>query len=391
MAKVIVHIDLNCFFATCEEIIDPTCVGKPMAVAGNSKRGIVSTANYEARKYGVHSAMPTYMAKRMCPNLIIKDHHFDLYVAKSKEFFSFVKKYTPIIEIASIDECFADFTEVIKDVKDPLSFFKNMQMDLFKKTQLKCSMGISINKFLAKMGSDMKKPMGITIIRKKDIEKMLYPLPIDDMFGVGKKTAPRLKKLGIKTIGDLANNSDEEVIKTLGKFYYVLQDWAHGIGDDNIVVEPPEPKSLGHSQTLYDDTNDFDELKALLSNLCSAVAKEAKFKKKKGTTVQVVIKDFEFKTINRSITLDYYFNDYETIYNYALKLLEKNLNGTLVRLIGVTLQNLVDEKEIVVQMTFNDYGKYEDENRTKLLINEFNRITNSNVFMRASEAKKKDK
>ena len=119
MAKVIVHIDLNCFFATCEEIIDPTCIGKPMAVAGNSKRGIVSTANYEARKYGVHSAMPTYMAKRMCPNLIIKDHHFDLYVAKSKEFFSFVKKYTPIIEIASIDECFADFTEVIKDVKDP--------------------------------------------------------------------------------------------------------------------------------------------------------------------------------------------------------------------------------------------------------------------------------
>lgn len=390
MARVIVHIDLNCFFATCEEIIDPTCKGKPMAVAGNSKRGIVSTANYEARKFGVHSAMPTYMAKRMCPQLIIKDHHFDLYTSKSREFFSFVKKYTPIIEIASIDECFADFTDVIKDVKNPLKFFKDMQQDLYNKTQLKCSIGISINKFLAKMASDIKKPMGITIIRKKDIEEILYPLPIEDMFGIGKKTAPRLRQLGIETIGDLANNTDEDVKKTLGKFYNVLQDWTHGLGDDVVVVEPPEPKSLGHSQTLYEDTNDFDELKALLSNLSKEVSKEAIRKRKKGTTVQIVIKDYEFKTINRSITLGTYFNDYETIFNNALKLLDKNFNGTLIRLLGVTLQNLVDEKDIVVQMTFFDYGKYEEENRTKLLINEFNRKIKSDVFMRASEAKKRD-
>ena len=359
MAKIIVHIDLNAFFARCEEIKDPSLENKPLIVGGKGRRGIVSTCNYEARKYGIKSAMPTYMAKRLCPNIIICPSDFAFYHQKSLEFMNFVRRYSPIIEIASIDECFADFTDVIKDVKNPLKFFKDMQQDLYNKTQLKCSIGISINKFLAKMASDIKKPMGITIIRKKDIEETLYPLPIEDMFGVGKKTAPRLRQLGIKTIGDLANNTDEDVRKTLGKFYNILQDWTHGLGDDVVVVEPPEPKSLGHSQTLYEDTNDFDELKALLSNLSKEVSKEAIRKRKKGTTVQIVIKDYEFKTINRSITLGTYFNDYETIFNNALKLLDKNFNGTLIRLLGVTLQNLVDEKDIVVQMTFFDYGKYE--------------------------------
>lgn len=391
MSKIILHIDLNYFFARCEEIMDPSCIGKPVAVAGNSKRGIVSTANYEARKYGVHSAMPTYMAKRMCQNLIIKGHHFDVYSALSREFFQFVKTYTKIIEVASIDECYADFTDVLKDVNDVEAFVKKMQQDLFNKTKLKCSIGIASNKFLAKMASDMKKPMGITILRKRDIPSMLYPLPIGDMFGIGKKTAPKLKKLGINTIGDLAKSSDPEVEEALGKFYNVAMSWIHGEGDDVVVVEPPDPKSLGHAMTLYEDTSDYEELKTFLSNLTHQVVIECQKAHKKGNTVQLTMKDFEFKVITRSLTMDGFYNDFDTIYRAVCRLFDKNFNGTLTRLVGVTLQNLIDERDLQIQMTFFDYGKHEEENRTKLLINEFNRQTHSNVFMRASDIKNKKK
>ena len=203
MSKIIMHIDLNAFFATAEVIKDPSLEGKPLIVAGSSRRGIVSTASYEARKYGIHSAMPTYQAQRLCPGVIIRGGDFELYHRLSNKFFNYVRNYTNIIEIASIDECYADMSECMKDVKDPVEYLKNLQNDLYEKTKLKCSIGLAPNKFLAKMASDMKKPMGITIIRKKDVKKILWPIKIKDMYGVGKKTFPRLERLGIKTIGDL--------------------------------------------------------------------------------------------------------------------------------------------------------------------------------------------
>ncbi len=391
MPKIIVHIDLNSFFATVEEIMDPTCAGKPLAVGGNSRRGIISTANYEARKYGVHSAMPTYMAKRLCPGLIIKEGQYELYETMSREFFQFVRSYTKIIEVASIDECYCDFTETLKGVKDVPQYFKNMQYDLYKKTKLKCSIGISTNKFLAKMASDYKKPMGITIIRKRDIKDILYPIKIEDMYGIGKATAPRLKKLNINTIGDLAVSDDPDVKKVLGSFYNTAIGWCHGEGDDNIIMEPPERKSLGHARTLDEDINDYEELKQYLSKLTKQVTNECQEARKKGNTVQLQLKDSNFKVISRSLALGGYYNDYKTIYAAALRLFDKNFDGSFIRLIGVTLQNLEDEREINVQMTFFNYGQYEDENRTKLLINEFNRTIKGNVFMRASDVKKDKK
>ncbi len=388
MARIIVHIDLNAFFARCEEIKDPSLENKPVIVGSNGKRGIVSTCNYEARKYGIHSAMPMYMARRLCSTAIIKSSDFSFYAQKSNEFIHFVEKYSPIIEKASIDECYVDMTLPLKDVKDVTGYFKQFQEQLFKETKLYCSIGIAPTKFLAKMASDYKKPQGITIIRRRDVPKILYPLSIDEMWGIGKKNAPKLKKIGILTIGDLANDDSYEAKKILGKFYYVLKDWAHGLGDDHVDTEPWDPKSIGHSTTLLEDTSNMEEISTIFKELSLEVSKEAIKKKKKGTTVQIVIKYSDFRVNNRSLTLNEPINDFDNIYQIAMKLFEKHYTGDLLRLIGVSLQNLIDEEDIVVQMSIFNYQKHEEESATKLLINELNRHLKEPILKRASDLKK---
>ena len=390
MAKIIMHIDLNAFFATAETIKDPSLEGKPLIIAGSSRRGIVSTASYEARKFGIHSAMPTYMAQRLCPSVIIRNVDFELYHRLSQEFFAFVREYTSIIEIASVDECYADMSECMKDCKDPQKFLEDLRDNLYKKTKLKCSIGLAPNKFLAKMASDFKKPLGVTIIRKKDIPSILWPLPIKDMYGVGKKTYPRLEALGIKTIGDLAKCDDIEVKKTLGKGFTVLKGWANGDGDDTVSTEEMDPKSIGHSSTFLFDTDDYEEIKKRLYELSREVSEDAKKKDKVGTTISIVMKTPDFITTNRSISISIPTNEGEIIYNNAMKLFDSNYKGNPIRLIGVTLSNLKEKENFFVQMNLFDMEKVREENATKLLLNELNaKFKNKKIFIAASELEKK--
>ena len=390
MAKIIMHIDLNAFFATAETIKDPSLEGKPLIIAGSSRRGIVSTASYEARKFGIHSAMPTYMAQRLCPSVIIRNVDFELYHRLSQEFFAFVREYTSIIEIASVDECYADMSECMKDCKDPQKFLEDLRDNLYKKTKLKCSIGLAPNKFLAKMASDFKKPLGVTIIRKKDIPSILWPLPIKDMYGVGKKTYPRLEALGIKTIGDLAKSDDIEVKKTLGKGFTVLKGWANGDGDDTVSTEEMDPKSIGHSSTFLFDTDDYEEIKKRLYELSREVSEDAKKKDKVGTTISIVMKTPDFITTNRSISISIPTNEGEIIYNNAMKLFDSNYKGNPIRLIGVTLSNLKEKENFFVQMNLFDMEKVREENATKLLLNELNaKFKNKKIFIAASELEKK--
>jgi len=391
MAKVIVHIDLNAFFATAEEIRDSSLIDKPIIVGSDGRKGIVSTASYAARKFGVRSGMPTFQAKRLCPHVIIMPVDFRYYGLLSREFFAFVYKYTKNIEKASVDECYADMSEALRDVSDVVGYFKDMQQKLLHKTGLKCSIGVGPTKFLAKMASDMKKPMGVTILRRRDIPKLLHPLPIKDFYGIGRKTAPRLESIGIKTIGDLAKRIDDEdadLHSILGKFFYVIKDWVNGRGSDEIDVEPWDPKSIGNSSTFMHDTNDFVEIKDMISSLSKEVSERAKADRKKGTTVQLVIKDTEFKTINRSITFKEPTNDYDVIFDRGLSLLERHYKGQLIRLVGITLQNLIDPRDLVIQMTLFDYHKHEEASETKLLINELNRKLKKPMLIRASEVER---
>lgn len=388
MAKVIVHIDLNAFFARCEEIRDPSLENKPLAIGHDGRGGIVSTCSYKAREYGVSSAMPMFKAKELCPNLIIKPVDFRYYGALSDQFKNFIRRYTKKVEEASIDECFADFTDVVRGQKDVPGFFKKLQNDLYKETKLKCSIGVATTKFLAKMGSDYKKPMGLTIIRKKDIPDILYPLKIESMFGIGKKTSPKLRKMGINTIGDLAKRcekDDRELMNELGKYYYVIKDWISGKGSDEIIVEPEDPKSIGNSTTLMEDTMNHELIASTFKWLSKEVSERAIRENKLGSTIQIVVKESDFKVHNKSITFDNPTNDADTIFNIAMNLYDKNFSNMMIRLVGVTLQNLINTKDIAIQMSLFDYEKHEEQSSTKLLINELNRKMKKKVLIRASE------
>lgn len=391
MSRIILHVDLNAFFVRCEEIVNPNLIGKPVIIGHAGRGGVVSTCSYEARKYGIHSGMPTFMATKLYPKVLIIPGNYTLYSKKSKEFISFVTKYTPLVEQASIDECYLDMTKQLKDVKDPLTYLKNMQNSLLKETGLKCSIGVGPSKFLAKMGSDLKKPMGITIIHRRDIDKIIYPLPIESFYGIGKKTSPKLRELGINTIGDLAmliNNEDSQVKKIFGKMYYTIKDWINGYGSDKVDTEDFDPKSIGNSTTFSYNTNSFDVIKNYIMMLSKEVAERSQKANKVGDSVQLVLKDSDMKVISRSKKIENPTNDYNKILEVALKLLEKNLKSDKqYRLAGVTLQNLVDRDDVVEQLSiFDNYEEIKEKYATKLLINELNRKMKKDVFKTASES-----
>ena len=399
MSKVIVHIDLNAFFVRCEEIKDPSLEGKAVAIGHEGRGGIVSTCSYKAREYGVSSGMPMFKAKQLCPHLIVKPVDYRFYSALSDQFKKFIRRYTSKVEEASVDECFADFTEIIKKQKNAEEFFRNLQRDLYKETQLKCSIGVAPTKFLAKMGSDYKKPMGLTIIHKSEVSKIIWPLSIDKFYGIGKKTAPRLKAMGINTIGDLANlcNSDDKRLhEELGKFFSVIKDWVNGYGSDEVHTDIWNPKSIGNSTTLMEDTSNHDLISTTFRYLSKEVSERAIRENKLGPTIQIVVKEAEisengFKSHNKSITLTNPTNNAEVIYNAAMDLYDKNFSKMTVRLVGVTLQNLIDAKDMAIQMSLFDYQIHEEESSTKLLINELNRKLKKKALMRASEVKKNDR
>ncbi len=384
------HIDLNQFFAAATRLLEPDLNGKPLIIAGDTRRGIVSTASYEARKYGIKSAMPTYMAKKLCPKVIIREGNYKWYQQKSNEFFSYIKdNYSTHIEIASIDECYVDMTELMKDVKDPYLYLKNLQEDVYNNTHLEASIGLGPTKFLAKMGSDYKKPMGITIIRKKDIKNILYPLPIEDFYGIGKKTYPKLKELGINTIGDFALNDSYEVKKIMGKFYLIAKSWINGEGDDHVDENPFDPKSISSTNTFLFDTNDYEEISKMLENKAKEVSLDAKKNNKVGKTITLILKDSSFKSITRSITIDKPTNSFIDIYTNVMTLFDKYFNNQLIRLAGVGLSQLIDKEEFYVQMNLFNLEQNQKECSTQLLINKLNRKANKELFYPASKIKEK--
>lgn len=392
------HIDLNTFFVRAEEIKNPSLEGKPVGIGHLGRGGIISTCSYEARRFGVRSGMPSFQATKLCPQLILLDGDYQFYNVLSLSFYSFLKRRFKVVERASIDECYVDVTNDLNNLteNEVRVYLKQMQNDLFQELSLKSSIGIGPTRFLAKMGSDYQKPMGLTILRARDIDQTIGRLKIEDMYGVGKKTAPRLKLLGINTIGDLKKriNEEDQVIKDeLGKVYYTYKEWLNGHGDDVVDDSPVDPKSISHATTLKENTNRISELKEVLKELCEAVSAGANKQKMKGYVVQVTLKDNEFKSRNKQQKMQRATNEAKEIYDRASKILQEMYNPEeMVRLIGVGLHQLIRPKDEVIQMTFYDYLEHEEVMRTKLIINDINRKVGKPVLKRASEVKKgKDK
>lgn len=384
--KVIFHIDMNAFFASCEIAANPSLKGKPIVVAHNDpfRRSIILTASYEARKYGIRTTMLTGEAIKLYPSVVIVEPKYDLYHKYSKMFFDYMYTITKKVEVMSIDEGFFDMTELCLKY-NPLAVAKKIQDTLLNKYNLPCSIGIAPNKFLAKMASDMKKPLGITVLRKREIDKYLWPLPIEDMIGVGKKTAPRLKEIGINTIGDAANFKDKDLLeRTVGvAMASYLYERANGNDSSNVENQSSDEfSSISNSQTFDYDVNSVQVMKALLKNLCNSVCNRLTKHNTAAKTFGIQIKYSNFQLINRSQGLDNALNDSFDVWPIIEGLFDDNYDETrYVRLVGVFANRIEKKDEIIKQYTlFDDLSQVERENDVKKLLKKLNNQLGDNII-----------
>ncbi|KHD15752.1 DNA polymerase IV [Clostridium butyricum] len=346
MNNNILHVDMDAFFASVEQLDNPELKGKPVIVGGISERGVVSTCSYEARKYGVHSAMPIFMAKEKCPNGIFVSGRYGRYTKISQEIFKILSDVTPIIEQVSIDEGYLDLSQSrFENGIDAARYIKNK---VFKEIGLTISVGISYNKFLAKLASDWNKPNGIKEISRSMIPDILLPLPLSKIHGLGKISVGKLNNMGIFYIKDLYNMDKNFYIEYLGKNGLDIYDRIRGI--DNRKIETiRERKSVGKERTLKFDTDNKEELLQYLKEFSFEIEEMLCAKNVVGKTVTLKFKTKDFENHTRSRTLNNYISHHEDIFNVSKELLESEELKSNLRLIGVSISSF-KEKEIE-QMT----------------------------------------
>lgn len=370
---------MNCFFVSCEIAENPDLKGKKVAVAPHTtdRKGIILAASYEARPYGVHSAMRVSDALKACPDLILVEPSMTLYSEYSEMFFSYFMKITPLVEPASIDEGYLDITDVCKP-EEVVDLAHKIQNTLLNEFNLPCSIGIGPNKFLAKMASDMKKPLGITVLRKREIEKLMWPLPIEDLFGVGKKTLEKMKALNIKTIGELANFKDLNLLEhVLGSMSFkYLYDSAHGEGSNEVDVNRfHEFSSIGNSQTFEFDEYLINNMLLTIKLLTNSVSNRLEKASKKAHTFTLQIKYNNFKVVSRSKTLSYATSDSFEMFQIYKDLFDDYYDDTFpVRLLGISAGKLIDKKDEIQQLSlFDQLPKIEQEHKITNLVNSINK------------------
>ena len=364
--RIIFHIDLNAFFASCETILRPELQNLPLAITGekSSKRGIVVTANYVARQYGVHSAMPLMQAKKKCPRLVVASANFDLYRKISQQFIQLLHEYSDQVEKASIDEAYVDVTHLYQEIH-PLHLAQQIQQRILNELKIGCSIGVAPNKFLAKMASDMKKPNGITVLRKRDLPHILWPMPIEEMFGVGKASSPKLKQLGINTIGDLVHYKDVDKIEQL--FGHHALKWIENAkGNDQNPINPNKyevPSSIGHSTTFSKDYCFAEEIKAEAKRMCIKTSNRLKKYGLYAKTISIQLKDTSFKQITRSQTVQIPIQSVNELYPIIEELFDEHWEGQALRLIGVNTTNLVNTNKVTQQLNLFNYQSFASEEK----------------------------
>lgn len=355
--RKIIHIDMDAFFASIEQRDNEEYRGKPLAVGYAGPRGVVAAASYEARKYGVRSAMSSKAALRRCPHLLFVPSRFEAYKEVSRQIMEIFHQYTDLVEPLSLDEAFLDVTNNHFGISSATQIAQEIKQKIYEQTQLTASAGVSYNKFLAKIASDYNKPNGLFIIRPKDGERFVEELNIENFFGIGKVTAKRMHQMGIKTGFDLKAKSKQDLISIFGKtgnMYYLN---ARGI--DNRPVEPDrERKSLGTENTFEEDIDNFDKAATELDIIAKDLAERIKKRNFAARTVTLKIKYADFKTISKSKTFLREISSFEDLYTIGLELLKEVDFNLKVRLLGLTVKkNETDStfaKELQLRLNFKD-------------------------------------
>jgi len=346
MVRKIIHIDLDAFFCAVEEQRDPSLIGKPFAVGGRpDERGVVSSCSYAARCFGVHSAMPTALALRKCPELLIVKSHYKDYEEKSRLVMQTLHDLTPLVEQISIDEAFLDVSDLPESGEEIAG---KLQSTIRGKLGLPCSLGLATNKLLAKIANDVgkasargnKPPNAITTVPAGKEAEFLAPLPVERLWGVGPKTTERLSGLEIKTIGDLADFSTTDLVRLFGKTGAELSAHARGI-DDRPIATYHEVKSISQETTFTKDIGDEQHLHRTLHTLSEAVGKRLRRNNLMGSTIKLKLRLPDFTTLTRQMTLTKPTDQDNQIYMAALFLFDKTWKrGKAVRLIGVGMSKL---------------------------------------------------
>ncbi len=388
---------MNSFFASCEVAENPELKGKKIAVAHNryDQKGVILAASYEAKAYGVRSAMKVYEALRKCPDLIIVEPTDGIYNEYSRKFFEYFLKVTPLVEPASIDEGYLDITDVCPP-EEVVNLAKKIQKDLVELYSLPCSIGIAPNKFLAKMASDMKKPLGITILRKREIAEKLWPLPIEDMIGVGKKTLEILLSLGIKTIGELANYKDKELlVQFLGDVSAnSLYAHANGIGSNEVDVNRfNDVSSISNSQTFDKDEYSIENIKLVLRILINSVCNRLEKHSLKAYNFTLQLKYNNYRNTSKSITIKNPTSDERQVYKLLESIFDDFYDSNYpLRLVGVAAGKVIESSEEIRQMTiFDSLEKEQKELEIDNLIKSININIGNNLLKKGLKAEVKEK
>ncbi len=343
MDRKILHIDMDAFFASVEQNDNPELKGKPVVVGSESSRGVIAAASYEARRFGVRSAMPSTTAKRLCPELVFMKHRMARYKEVSSIIFEIFHNYTSLVEALSVDEAFLDVSTRALDLNSAIAIAYEIKKDIRRKTNLTCSAGIAINKFLAKLASDINKPDGLYTVYPSETDQFIAGLPIERFFGIGKVTAEKMHRYGIHTGADLRNAERSFLDRNFGKAGEFFYDIARGI--DNREVDPDRPrKSIGAELTFEKDlTTGFEiitELYKLEKELWSRIEKHGQT----GRTITVKAKFDDFSQVTKSNTLDCPVDSFEFLHAETTSLREQiDFKRKRVRLLGVTISNLEDE------------------------------------------------
>ncbi len=347
--RKIIHIDMDAFYASVEQRDNPQLRGKPVIVGGTpDKRGVVATCSYEARKFGIHSAMSSARAYTLCPQAVFLHPSFDKYKAVSARIMEIFHEYTDLVEPLSLDEAFLDVTRNKKGIESATLIARQIRQEIFDKTGLTASAGVSYNKFLAKVASDYRKPDGLTVVVPSKAQSFIDRLPIRKFFGVGKVTEKKMQGLGINTGADLKKLSKDDLIQFFGKSGGYFYNIAHGM--DSRPVSPERVrKSLGKELTLSEDINNIDEMLTILEEIAHMVEHELIKRELKGKTITLKVKYHDFHSITRSITTRDKTDQAGEIMNHVRSLLKDTDAGkTRVRLLGITLSNF-EERQIRIK------------------------------------------